>query len=225
MTYSYLEDPEGAENFEVLLPPERPYEILRAAHEPPPKHPEDYAGILISGSAAMLTAAPDWLGPLADFVRRGVEGRVPTFGICFGHQLIAAACCGPDAVRKAAEPEVGWDEIELTGEDPIAAELPQRFTTFLSHYEEVRPGLPGIEVFARSRRCAVQALRVGDAPAWGVQFHPEMRAAETEHIVRITPGRRPSMNFDVEAELAKAVDSAPLARQLMANFLAAVDEG
>ena len=59
--------------------------------------------ILITGSAAGVYDAFDWIAPLEDFVRTAHDNKVPMVGVCFGHQLIAQALGG--TVRKS---EKGW---------------------------------------------------------------------------------------------------------------------
>jgi len=59
--------------------------------------------ILITGSAAGVYDAFDWIAPLEAFVRTAHDNKVPMVGVCFGHQLIAQALGG--TVRKS---EKGW---------------------------------------------------------------------------------------------------------------------
>ena len=85
--------------------------------------------------------------------------------------------------RRAREPEIGWHRVELTAEgadDPLLGPLAPSFEAFQWHsYECVPP--PGAEVLARSPVC-VQAYRVGE-PAWGIQFHAEVSAADAAHWI------------------------------------------
>ena len=117
--------------------------------------------------------------------------QVPTLGVCFGHQVIATALAGRQAVRWSAEPEIGWDDIDVLDEEPILRGLAPGFRTFLSHHEEVAPGTPGLRTLARSRRCEVQALAVEGAPLYGVQFHAEMAGPEARALVSSHAERHP----------------------------------
>ena len=64
---------------------------------------EGLEAILITGSAAGVYDAFDWIAPLEEFVRTAHDRKVPMVGVCFGHQLIAQALGG--TARKS---EKGW---------------------------------------------------------------------------------------------------------------------
>ncbi len=118
-----------------------------------------------------------WLGPELRYLQEQLERGTPLLGVCLGSQLIARAA-GADVFR-AAESEVGWLPVERTeagGVDPVARELPQSFEAFQwHHYTHELPD--GAVELARSPVCT-QAFRLEQA--WGVQFHPEVRAEQVE---------------------------------------------
>ena len=100
--------------------------------------------------------------------------RLPYFGLCLGHQLLAAALGG--RVGKMTAPEVGLLGIELTEagrRDRLMAGLPARQTALQWHGAEVQELPPGAIVLASSPACAVQAMRVG-RHAYGLQYHVEL---------------------------------------------------
>ena len=141
---------------------------------PPPRPIDDYAGILVLGGS--MHADQDdhhpWLREENLFIQELLDRHVPLLGICLGAQLIAKAAHA--RVYPAAEPEIGWVDVELADEasaDPVLGRLPQRFSSFQWHYYTF--DLPaGARRLGDSRVCT-QAFRLGDA-AWGVQFHPEV---------------------------------------------------
>jgi len=65
--------------------------------------PATLDAILITGSAAGVYDDVAWIAPLEAFVRAAHDKRIPTVGVCFGHQLIAQALGG--TVRKS---DKGW---------------------------------------------------------------------------------------------------------------------
>jgi GMP synthase (glutamine-hydrolysing) len=109
---------------------------------------------------------------LADAVARDV----PVLGVCLGAQLLVRAFDRP--VFRAPERELGFPEVHLTGAagmDPVLGALPESVRFFQWHEDAFREP-PGATVLATGRDGSVQAFRKG--PAWAVQFHPEVTAAE-----------------------------------------------
>ena len=209
---------DGSANYRRLMP-ERWIESWRPDEGPSPKPADAYEAIMITGSAACVTAPEPWMDRVIDVLLDAKVADVPVLGICFGHQILAAAVFGMDAVRKSGTPEIGWFEINSIGTSELFDGLPQSFTTFMSHFDEVRP-CEGMTVIAQTERCGVAGYRVDGARMWGIQFHPEMDKTEAEELTVIRINGRPDLGFDLQAALAASVDSTHLAQTLMANMLA-----
>ena len=137
---------------------------------------------LVLGAAANVedTEANPWMAEDIRVVAELLSRGVPTLGVCLGAQLMAKAAGG--SVERAPQPEIGWYEValeEAAVDDPLIGALPQRFESFQWHsYVAVPPR--GHEVLARSAHC-LQAFRLTDAPAWGIQFHAEVSAADAAY--------------------------------------------
>jgi len=116
-----------------------------------------------------------WLIEEKRAIREAVVDRgLPYFGVCLGHQLLAASLGGK--VGKAAKAEVGVLDVELTKAgraDPFFAGIAERFKALQWHGAEVQTPPPGATVLAQSPLCAVQAMRVGKH-AYGMQYHCEL---------------------------------------------------
>jgi GMP synthase (glutamine-hydrolysing) len=214
---AYLDERGGAHNFERLLRG-RPLHTVRATLGSIPARASAFTAVLVSGSAASVLDPLPWFGPLVALLQDALRQGVPVLGICFGHQVLSQAAFGAGAVRRAPRGELGWVEVERLGPDPLLDALPERFTCFSSHHDEVVEG-PGMQVLARSERCAVQAYRVLDRAAWGVQFHPEMERAETDQLVRTGLAGHPDHGEDPEALLAAGLDTSAQGEALMQRFL------
>ncbi len=214
----YVDDVGCAHLFQPL-PRDAPAVVARPSKGDCPDTTRDYAGVIVSGSAASALEGAEWMERVAALVRDAERRRQPVLGVCFGHQLVAHALLGPGAVRRSPTPELGWADVEVLAADPLLAGFERRFRPFLSHFDEVLP-LEGLDVLARSERCAVQAYRVSGRPIWGVQFHVEMDDAETERLVRVRSAELPELELDAGELLAARVDCAPLMERMMKNFLA-----
>jgi len=170
------------------------------------------AGIVVTGSHAMVTDRLDWSERLAAWLRDAVAGEVPVLGICYGHQLLAYACGGVVGDRPQGR-ELGTVSIELTAEgrdDPLFDGMPPNFPGNMAHQQSVLT-LPLDAVrLASSAAEANQAFRLGSC-AWGVQFHPEFSGEVMRHYV-------------VRSNVPDADQSArdtPIAAKVLVNFRAA----
>jgi GMP synthase (glutamine-hydrolysing) len=139
--------------------------------------PGGVAGVVVTGSPAMVSHREPWSVRTAAWLERAVADATPVFGICYGHQLLADALGG----RAGANPrgrEIGTVEVELLPEaadDPLFAATPRRIRAHTTHLETVLELPAGARVLARSDADPHHA--VAFAPrAWGVQFHPEFDA-------------------------------------------------
>ena len=99
--------------------------------------------------------------------------RVPTLGVCLGHQCIAAVYGG--RVIRAPEPVHGKVSAIYHQGAGLLAGLPRPFdaTRYHSLIVERETLPPTLEVTAESGDGLVMALRHREYPIEGVQFHPE----------------------------------------------------
>ncbi len=140
---------------------------------------------LVLGAAANVedTEAYPWMAEDLRVVSELLSRRVPTLGVCLGAQLVAKAAGG--LVQRAPVPEIGWYEVGLEAgaeDDPLFEGLPERFVSFQWHsYVAVPPA--GSVPLACSEHC-LQGFRLADAPAWGIQFHAEVSAADAAQWTR-----------------------------------------
>ena len=133
-----------------------------------------------------------WLREEKALLRDLLDRGVPLLGVCLGAQLLAEAAGG--SARRASAPEIGWHDVELTGEGAgircwvrsLRASRPFSGTAT----SVTLP--PGATTLARSDVC-LQAYRVGRR-AWGIQFHAEVSRRGRGGVDRRLPlrrGRRP----------------------------------
>jgi GMP synthase (glutamine-hydrolysing) len=139
--------------------------------------PRGFAGVVITGSDAMVSHREPWSEAAAHWLRGAVEGGAWVFGVCYGHQLLAHALGGAvDDNPRGEELGTTWVErLPAAAGDPLFGALPPRFRAQSAHRQGVLRAPTGAVALARSDREPLQAMRIGDR-AWGVQFHPEFAA-------------------------------------------------
>jgi GMP synthase-like glutamine amidotransferase len=144
-----------------------------------------YSHLILTGSEASILAPAAWMEREADAVRAAAAGGVRVLGSCFGHQMLVSSLAGPRFLRRAAHPEIGWTSVEILGDDELTRGLPNPWTVFSFHLHEVVAPLPAPwRILARTRDCAVEMVRWGDAPVWGIQAHPEISRRTAEFATR-----------------------------------------
>jgi GMP synthase-like glutamine amidotransferase len=183
--------------------------------------PGQHTHVILSGSEASIVERAPWAEEELRWLERVARAGGRVLGSCWGHQLIAAALGGPDCVRRAETPELGWERIApVPGlRDPL---LEGAFDAFVSHFDEVVPGShPALHVLATSPGCAVQALRWGELPVWGIQAHPEIDPGSGRRFLELGVLRWPEHAARFRAALASPVRDTEQGRALLARFLAA----
>jgi GMP synthase (glutamine-hydrolysing) len=181
--------------------------------------PDDAEGIIVTGSSSHLAENAPWMERTKELLREAVAARIPTLGVCFGHQLLGEAL-GGTVVRNPRGREIGSLSIErlaAADDDPLFAALPHAFDANVTHLDTVSRLPAGATVLARSAVEDHHAVRFGDV-CWGVQFHPEI---DREVMRGYLESRRPVLTDegrDVDALLADARET-PLARAILRRFV------
>ena len=180
---------------------------------------ERYTHVLLTGSEASIAQPQAWFDVEADIVRDAVDRGLAVLGSCFGHQMLAWSLSGPETIRCAPTPEVGWIAIEILVSDVLFAELPNPWHAFACHLDEVVAPPPPWRVLAANEACAVQAMRYGDHPVWGIQPHPE--TSPREALLQMKAGLElyPEYAKQIRQAMASPVRDDGATPSLIAAFL------
>jgi carbamoyl-phosphate synthase small subunit len=123
------------------------------------RHPD---GVFLSngpGDPAPVTYAVDAI--------RALLGRVPVFGICLGHQLLGMAL-GGEAYKLKFGHHGGNHPVRRLETNAV------EITSQNHNYAVVEGSIEGADVtHVNLNDGVVEGLRCRDAPAFGVQYHPE----------------------------------------------------
>ena len=203
------------------------YEVVETLRGRLPDPRAFHGAIALGGS---LGADDPRLLATRRWIRNGVLRGLPFLGVCLGGQLLASAL-GADVVRQA-QPELGVHDVYLTDaarRDPLFSGLPGRFEVLGWHQDRFELP-PGAIPLAGSIACTYQAFRF-DVAAYGLQFHPEVRAGDVASWARVDDYRRLLEAVDVTpddlagefARVAPELDR--LARQLLERWLSLASHG
>jgi GMP synthase (glutamine-hydrolysing) len=180
--------------------------------------PRGYAGVVVTGSAAMVSEREPWSEATASWLRGAVHAGTPVLGVCYGHQLLAHALGGRVDYNPRGR-EIGTVELELTPDaarDSLFRGLGPRMRVQATHRQSVLEPPPGAELLARTTLDPCAAFRV-NAHAWGLQFHPEFSLAA---IAAYLEARRDAIRAeggDPDA-LARGLRPAPASRRVLRRF-------
>jgi GMP synthase (glutamine-hydrolysing) len=183
-----------------------------------------HAGIIVTGSPAMVSERLRWSEDTAAWLRDRIDAGTPVLGVCYGHQLIAHALGGRVDYHPSGR-EIGTVAIERlpdAGNDALLASAPEQFQAHASHQQSVLELPRGAVTLARSAHDPHHAVRY--APnAWGLQFHPEFSV----EIMRGYLHRRPrARHGDCPAQCCgqREYMPTPHARRLLRRFRAIASE-
>jgi GMP synthase (glutamine-hydrolysing) len=100
----------------------------------------------------------------------------PILGVCAGQQFLGLHFGGKAMPSRV--PEFGKVELVVDDHDGLFNGLPDRFTVWASHNDEV-VNTPGFRVLAHSKDVSNHAFKSESRPIYGTLFHPEVE--HTEH--------------------------------------------
>ncbi len=153
----------------------------------------------------------DRLRALVAFV---IESDFPTFGVCFGHQIIADLR-GGNVMNDQAQSKMGTHSVQLTDmghTDILFSRMPDSFLAQYGHKDSVTVLPKGATLLAYGPQCRFSALRYGKH-VYTTQFHPELTADDVKKRIERMPGYLPE---DVSA--GSVVQASPEASRLLGFF-------
>ncbi|SEP13451.1 GMP synthase-Glutamine amidotransferase [Salinihabitans flavidus] len=180
-----------------------------------PEDPRRFDAYLITGARAGVYDDHPWISPLMAFLRKVAEARVPLFGVCFGHQVMAQAFGGE--ARKA---ECGWvlgrNTQTLTSDgEAIFGAGPLEVLSI--HQDQVITKPPNSRRLVDNAASPNGALIYDDFPAMSVQFHPEFEREFFAKLLDMFAGSRLSVE---QVESAKTGLDRPLDTERIARGIA-----
>ena len=125
------------------------------------------AAIILSGGPSSVYADN---APIMD--RSIFDLGIPTFGICYGFQVMAEALGG--VVSHTGKSEFGRTEIKVNAASKIFTSLPIQQHVWMSHGDAVTTAPSGFTICATTADTPIAAFENESGLLAGVQFHPEV---------------------------------------------------
>ncbi|WP_295987685.1 glutamine amidotransferase [uncultured Variovorax sp.] len=185
--------------------------------------PADVAGVVVTGSHAMVSHREPWSEATAAWLAQLVARDTPVLGICYGHQLLAHAL-GGEAGDHPQGAEVGTVTVTLepaAADDALLQGLPKQFPAHAVHWQSALRLPEGAVPLARNGHEPVHAFRAG-RHAWGVQFHPEFNADAMRGYIEMLSGELAAKGVD-SAALREGVVDTDAAASLLGRFARIVE--
>ena len=121
--------------------------------------PVDCDFIVVTGSRSNVSDWQSWMDEVADLIR---SAEVPIIGICFGHQIIAAAFGG-----KVIRAKEGSHFVS-----PVTYRDGKQVNAVFTHQDHVIDA-GELQVIASAEHCPIAACVHPTRPIRTVQYHPE----------------------------------------------------
>lgn len=194
------------------------YEVCRVHEDerlPPSDRMGHYAGVVVTGSPAMVSGRADWSERTARWLA-DIHASVPILGVCYGHQLLAHAFGGRVGPNPAGR-RMGMCRLEIDdGRDPLIGRLTSPADVHVTHVEAVLETPRGARVTGRTRADPHHVIDYG-RQCHGVQFHPEFTAGIMAGYLQARQDSLEAEGFDSRALLA-AVRPAPAGHRVLERF-------
>ena len=147
-----------------------------------PTNLDECDAYIITGSRFNAYDRDPWIENLKAFVRDLDRTRKRCLGICFGHQLIAAALGG-----KVELSDKGWGigvaKFNVYAQAPWMTEQLNAFTTLVSHQDQVTALPPRSTLFAANDFCPNGGFILGNH-IFTLQGHPEFTPEYLGQLIR-----------------------------------------
>ncbi len=178
--------------------------------------------VLIGGSGEYSIAGEeDWVEYVLEMMHELSDRRIPTFGSCWGFQIIARAL-GGTVVTDPLRAELGTLPLTLTEEarrDPVFGDCGTPLLAQLGHQDIVTSLPEGAVLLASSEQVEIEAFCFTDRPIYCTQFHPELRRNDFLERCRTYPHYVETIAGVPVDEFIETLRDTPDAHQLIRRFV------
>ncbi|KAF0249848.1 MAG: GMP synthase (glutamine-hydrolysing) [bacterium] len=180
---------------------------------------ENVDGVIIGGSDTSVLDSFPWTNSIIELIHKIAEAKMPLFGSCWGHQMVAKTF-GGEVVSDLSRKEMGSIEVVLTPQgrdDLLFSKLPGKFVAQSGHKDHVMELPQNIDPLAYSELSPYQAIKVKDCPIYGAQFHADMDKTELKE--RLEYYQYDYVNTEEFDNVCNSLQSSPEAVRILSAFI------
>lgn len=179
---------------------------------------EALTGVVITGSAAMVTEQADWMIDTQRWLEQAMAQEVPVLGVCFGHQLLADMLGGKvDYNPKGRHMGLARVALEATAaEDELLQDSPGSLDVLVSHQQVVLALPETATILAQTDMDPNHAFRCGER-VWGLQYHPEWSPQVMQAYIEERSAQLSQEGFDPQ-QMKQALKPCTEARAVLRRF-------
>lgn len=143
--------------------------MVDSAHDEFPDDPTQFDGVILGGSAAFVTQKEPWMDTLFEHIHILDEAKIPTWGICFGHQAIATVFGGKIEARTVT---LGAPHLEILTPEPWMHPYSPTLNLYAGNFQQVTEAPKSMRRIGLGRGNP-NAMLAKDDHLVSLQFHPE----------------------------------------------------
>ena len=154
-----------------------------------PHHTYFCDAYVLTGSASSVYEDLQWIRDLEAFVRSLHQQKIPTVGICFGHQLLAQAL-GGETLKSPKGWGVGVAHHRVVVNKDWMIPKVEEVKVLVSHQDQVTKLPPQAQRILQSEFCPNAMFQLGEYII-GCQGHPEFLPEYSHALMEMRKGKMP----------------------------------
>ena len=136
-----------------------------------PLNHNDCDGWILTGSPHGVYEEHSWIPIVSQLIKDIYDNKLPIFGVCFGHQLIAQAL-GGNVEKSTKGWGLGLHTYQINNKTNYMGNLSSEVTLNICHQDQVLSPPNGATVYAKSDFCENAGFYIKDK-VLTMQAHPE----------------------------------------------------
>jgi len=179
-----------------------------------------YDFIIVGGSEFSVIDVFPQKAKIRKLIVKAMQASRPFLGICFGFQLLVESMGGIISKNHKTR-EFGTKQIKITStgdENSIFYGMPSTFTVQQAHYWGTSQKPHNSVIIAKGENNILEGIKVLGAPAYGVQFHPELTKQDMIERMEIYNSQA-SSPYHFSSQDMKNIKQSKASEKIITNFL------